>query len=73
MKTIYNSMALLLLLIHVLSVFGVSPAAEQAALWPSDALSKVMPSDTARANSEDLLQMAAACAETASSQAVFRP
>ena len=41
--------------------------------WPSDALSKVMRSDIPKANSEHLLQIDAARAEIASSQAVFRP
>ncbi len=72
MKITCNFITLLLLLIPVVSAFAASPSAEEAAFWPSDAMSKVMPSDTPRADSENLLQIAAARAEIASSQAVFR-
>ncbi len=60
-------------LIIALIVFGTTWAAEEPRLWPSDALSKVLRSDVPKADTEDLLQISAARAEIASSQAVFRP
>ncbi|UCG47435.1 MAG: DUF4091 domain-containing protein [Phycisphaerales bacterium] len=60
-------------LIIALIVFGTTWAAEEPRLWPSDELSKVLRSDVPKADTEDLLQISAARAEIASSQAVFRP
>jgi hypothetical protein len=73
MKTTNKTIGFLPLFVVILSVSGTAWAAEDAVLWPSDALSKVMRSDMPKANSEHLLQIDAARAEIASSQAVFRP
>ena len=63
MKTTYNPVRLLLLCILVLPALGTARAVDKAALWPSDALSKVMRSDTPKAGGENLLQIAAARAD----------
>jgi len=73
MKTRMNTIDLLLVFVAFLSVFGTARAAEEAVLWPSDVLSKVMRSDMPETDSEHLLQINAARAEIAGSQAVFRP
>ncbi|MHC4568707.1 MAG: glycoside hydrolase domain-containing protein [Planctomycetota bacterium] len=56
----------------VLSTLAIAQAGGNAVLWPSDALSKVMRSDTPPSGSENLLRISGARAEIVSSQAVFR-
>jgi hypothetical protein len=73
MKTTDNIAKRLLPCIIIFSTLGISQAVGKTVLWPSDALSKVMRSDTPLADSEDLLQISGARAEIISSQAVFRP
>ncbi len=73
MKTTDNTAGHLLLCIMFFSMLGIAQAVDAAVLWPSDALSKVMRSDTAQANSEHLLRISGARTEIVSSQAVFSP
>lgn len=73
MKTTDNLIRFLVLFILLVCIVGKAHAVDKALLWPSDALSKVMRSDMPKANNERLLQISAARAEIASSQAVFRP
>jgi hypothetical protein len=68
-----NTIGLLLVFVAFLSLSGKAGAAEVAVFWPSDPLRKVMRSETPGANRGNLLEMDAARAETASSQAIFRP
>ena len=73
MKRKNNAIGLLPLFVVILSAFGTVRAAEEAVLWPGDSLTKVMRSDMPKADSEQPLQIEAARAEIASSQAIFRP
>lgn len=57
----------------VSSALVIAQEADQAALWPSDALSKVMRSDTPPTGGERLLLMSGARDEIVSFQVVFRP
>lgn len=52
MKTTNKTIGFLLLFVVILSVSGTAVVAEDAVLWPSDALSKVMRSDIPKANSK---------------------
>jgi len=73
MKTTDNTARCSILCIILFSTLGIAQEVDKVALWPSDALSKVMRSDTAQADSELLLLMSGARAEIVSAQAVFRP
>jgi len=57
----------------VFSTPALAREVDKAVLWPSDALSKVMSSDTPQAGGENLICVSGARDETVSSQAVFRP
>ena len=73
MKTTDNTAGCSFLCIILFSTLGIAQEVDKAMLWPSDALSKVMRSDTPQANSEHLLRIFGARDEILSSQAVFRP
>lgn len=73
MKTISNCIKLLSFLIVLLSVSETTWAVPGKALWPSNALTKVLRSDKQEANTNNSLQITAGRAEIVSSQAVFRP
>lgn len=73
MKTTDFTTGRSLLCIMLFSTLGIAQQTDKAALWPSDALSKVMRSDTPKVNREHSLQISGARAEIVSSQAVFRP
>jgi hypothetical protein len=73
MKTTDNTAGCSFLCIILFSTLGFAQQVDKAMLWPSDALSKVMRSDTPQANSEHLLRIFGARDEIVSSQAVFRP
>ncbi len=60
MKTTDNIAERLLLCIILFSTLGITKAVGKAVLRPSDALSKVMRSDTPQADSEDLLRISSA-------------
>ena len=57
MKTIDSCAGRSILCIILFSTLGIAQEVDKAALWPSDALSKVMRSDTAQIDSEHLLQI----------------
>ena len=57
---------------HTLFNLGDAQEVDRAMLWPSNALSKVMRSDTAQADSKRLLLVSSARAEIVSAQAVFQ-
>ncbi len=63
MKTTDNIAERLLLCIILFSTLGIPQAVGKAVLWPSNALSKVMRSDTPMADSEDLLRISSARAD----------
>jgi len=73
MKTIGNRIKLLSLLIALLSVAGSTRAATEKTLWPSNALTKILRSDTKDDETRNTLEINAARAEIVSSQAVLRP
>jgi len=72
MKTTDSSAGRSLLCIILFSTLGIAQAVDKTVLWPSDALRKVLRSDTAQADSTPLLLISGARAEVVSSQAVFR-
>ena len=71
MKTVKNRAALLLVVLFCLP--RIVQAADDAALWPSDALTKVLRSDTCPVGTEPALSISGARGEIVSAQAVFRP
>jgi hypothetical protein len=73
METREGTASRLLLLITLFSTLLVAREVDGAVLWPSDALSKVMRSDTPPSGSENLLRISGARDEIVSSQAIFRP
>lgn len=73
MRTVQDTAGYLPLCIMLFSTLALAQEADKAALWPSDALSKVMRSDTPPAGSERSLRISGARDEIVSSQAVFRP
>ena len=72
MRTTRNAFVFFSLCIMVFSTLALAREADKAVLWPSDALSKVMSSDTPRTGKEDLLHISGARDEIVSSQIVFR-
>jgi len=71
MKTVRNRAGVLFIILFCLP--RVAQAVDDAALWPSDALTKVMRSDTPQAGTESALSISGARGEVVSAQAVFRP
>jgi len=73
MKTLGNRIKLLSLVIALLFVSESIRAAQGKTLWPSNALTKVLRSDTQEDNTKNSLEITAARAEIVSSQVVFQP
>ena len=73
MRTTRNAFVFFSLCVMVFSTPALAREVDKAVLWPSDALSKVMSSDTPQAGGENLICVSGARDETVSSQAVFRP
>lgn len=73
MKTVRSCIRLQLFTISLVFLSHVASAATDMTLWSSDALTKVIRSDTLKADSKMSLQISAARGEIVSSQVVFRP
>jgi len=72
MRTTRNVAVFFSLCIMVSSALALAQEVDKIVLWPSDALSKVMSSDTPLTGKEHLLHMSGARDEIVSSQVVFR-
>jgi len=73
MKITYNTAGCSCLQIILFSTLVLAQQVDKAALWPSNALSKVMRSDRRQADAKHLLGVSGARAEIVSSQAVLWP
>jgi len=71
MRTVRNRAGLLLVILFCLP--RIAQAVDDPALWPSDALTKVMRSDMPEVGAERTLSVSGARGEVVSAQAVFRP